>query len=78
MIHTKYHKFTDSELMSIFEERDRSSSALLQELANRLFSRPSIEKAVAAPTLMQCPCCEAELKLACNEIDMSLELELNK
>lgn len=76
---TKYHRMSNVELLGLVEERDRSSSALLQELANRL--NKVVEGVVVGPKMnykAECPVCEAQLIVNVDDQNQLFELETIK
>lgn len=58
---TKFRNLSNEELLGVVASRDRSGSALLQELANRLEKLETIESRSGTNERAECPCCEAGL-----------------
>lgn len=78
MHHTKFHQLSNEELLSVFAERDRSGSDLLQELGNRLERLDAIESRTDVNERVECPCCQANLLVEFDPHNNLYDVKVNK
>jgi len=74
MLQTKYNHFSDTELISLFEEKAQSSE-IIMELCKRLEAK---ENKLPANTNcdVECPVCEADFIVDYDENNMLFELRV--
>lgn len=78
MSQTKYNRLSNEELLSVFRERDRSGSELLQELGNRLERLEQVESREGVNPKAECPCCEAGLVIDFDPHNSIYEVKVDK
>lgn len=66
MVHTKFSDYTDSELLSLVDDK-RQHSELINELCERLEKRSATQVKEDADHRVTCPVCEATLEAGYDE-----------
>lgn len=75
MVHTKFSNYTDSELLSLVDDK-RQHSELINELCERLEKRSGAQVKEDANRRVTCPVCEAALEADYDEGNGMFEIRL--